>query len=291
MEINFFKPEDFESTDCPLCGAGERNIPLFHFNPFGVVRCSQCSLLYLSPRLKESAILRIYEEKGYYSSDGDSGYLSYADQERSLMLTFKRFLHYLLRKKLSGGDLLEVGCGFGYFLKEAQGYFRRRIGIDLSKEAIDKASKVCDDVHQGPLETLPRSFGLFDTIVAINLIEHLYDPLQFLREAKRRLKKGGTVVLATPNAGSFWFYLMGRRWPSFKIPEHVTFFNFQSLSLLFLKAGCLKPITIPFPHAFPLSLVGEKLGIGVPSTLGSLAIWLPGTMIALAAMEDGSNHE
>jgi SAM-dependent methyltransferase len=256
-----------------------------------VVRCSQCGLLYLSPRLKESAIVRIYEERGYYSPGGDFGYRSYVDQERSLMLTFRRFLRYLSKKKLSGGDLLEVGCGFGYLLEEARGFFGRRIGIDLSKEAVDKARSVSDGVHCGRIETLPESLGLFDTIIAVNLLEHLYDPLEFLKAAKRRLRRGGAMVIATPNAGSFWFYVMGRRWPSFKIPEHVTFFNFQSLNLLFLKAGYPKTITIPFPHAFPLSLVGKKLGIEVPSALGCLAIWLPKTMIAVAAMEDKSDEE
>ena len=90
------------------------------------------------------------------------------------------------------------------------------------------------------------------------------------------------MIIATPDIGSFWYKLMGRRWPSFKIPEHVAYYTRSTLESLMRETGHRRIEEIPFPHAFPLGLIAKKLGLGVPAPLSQKSLWLPHTMVALS---------
>ncbi|MGE3468665.1 MAG: class I SAM-dependent methyltransferase, partial [Pyrinomonadaceae bacterium] len=85
-----------------------------------VVRCTECSMHYLYPRLNEAAMQRFYREDDYFVG-GVSGYSdsSYSDQERALRSTFRCLMDNMKKRGLAGGSLLEVGCGYGYLLAEA----------------------------------------------------------------------------------------------------------------------------------------------------------------------------
>jgi hypothetical protein len=73
---------------------------------------------------------------------------------------------------------------------------------------------------------------------------------------------------------------MGRRWPSFKAPEHVLYFDFQTLGALMRRAGLSDIHRLPYPHAFPFGLIVAKFGLAVPSLLARLKIWVPATTVA-----------
>jgi 2-polyprenyl-3-methyl-5-hydroxy-6-metoxy-1,4-benzoquinol methylase len=108
---------------------------------------------------------------------------------------------------------LEVGCGHGYLLDEAAGYFQERVGCDLAPSAVATVQSA-DAVYVGGPEAIPLE-KRFDCIIATHVIEHVYEPLRFVQDLTRRLRDGGWLVLAAPDMSSFWRRLMGRRWPSF----------------------------------------------------------------------------
>ena len=92
--------------------------------------------------------------------------------------TFKRFLQNLAKRSLTGGDLLEVGCGYGYLLDLARPFFSSRTGTDFSPEAAEIARATDAEVFVGGVEQLP-SGAKFDCVLATQVIEHIYDPLAF----------------------------------------------------------------------------------------------------------------
>jgi len=102
--------ENFEYPACPLCGSERREFPFRLQEPYNVVRCTECGLCYLYPRLIESAMQEVYRESSYYEG-GACGYAdtSYTAQEFALRATFKRLLQNLAKRGLTGGDLLEIG--------------------------------------------------------------------------------------------------------------------------------------------------------------------------------------
>lgn len=270
-----------EHCDCPLCGS-ERHSPIrFSFPPFGVVRCSDCKLWYLNPRAPEGAAVALYQTDDYYAGTDGGGYGDYRAQEVALRLTFRRFLNRLQTAGMAGGDLLEVGCAYGFLLDEARPFFTRRAGIDFSSEALVSARPLADKVYLGNLEAVDDG-SKYQTVLATQVIEHVYDPRRFVDQATRLLEPGGWLVLATPNMGSGWRRLMGRRWPSFKTPEHVTYFDRSTLGNLLTGAGLGQITEIPYPHAFPLALVAAKLGLGVPPRWAGTSLWIPATTLAMA---------
>jgi SAM-dependent methyltransferase len=274
---------DLETTFCPLCDSGEKSI-LHTFKPFNVVACKDCGLMYLNPRLKESVMKRIYQGTEYFLHGGKAGYKDYISQEKGLRATFRRFLEELKRQGMASGRLLEVGCGYGYFLDEARNFFSYRAGTELSEEAGSYARRLSGaDVYIGDIGLLPPGFNNFDIIVIINVIEHIYTPIEFLLSLRQRLKYGGRIVVATPDIGSFWYKAMKRRWPSFKIPEHIAFYTEKTLTILLQKTGFRDIKQIPFSHAFPFGLITSKLGINIRGKISEIPIWVPKTMVALSA--------
>jgi 2-polyprenyl-3-methyl-5-hydroxy-6-metoxy-1,4-benzoquinol methylase len=269
-----------EYPGCPLCGSQPREFPFRLRDPYRVARCAVCGLHYLHPRLSESAMQEAYRESSYYEG-GACGYAdaSYTAQESALRGTFKRLLHNLAKYRLTGGDLLEVGCGYGYLLDEARAFFDRRVGTDFSPQAAQIARATGAEVFIGGIEQIPVERE-FDCVVAIQVIEHIYQPLSFVKQLTSHTKPGGHIVVATPDIGGVLRKTMGRHWPSFKVPEHVLYLDFRTLSVLMYEAGLTNVRRLPYPHAFPLGLIAAKFGLRMPPLLARLKVWVPATTVA-----------
>jgi SAM-dependent methyltransferase len=222
----------------------------------------------------------VYRQTSYYEG-GAHGYAhtSYLDQERALRATFQRLLRNLARRGLTGGDLLEIGCGYGYLLDEARLFFNRRVGTEFSTRAAEIASATGAEVFVGGLEQIP-SERKFDSVIATQVIEHVYEPLLFVKRLAGHTNPGGHILLATPDIGGVLRKLMGRRWPSFKVPEHVLYFDYQTLGSLMRRAGLKDVHRFPYPHAFPAGLIVAKFGFKLPPLLAQVKLWVPATTVA-----------
>lgn len=276
---------ELESVACPVCGAGESTL-LHDLSPYRVVRCLSCAMSYLSPRLNELAMLRFYEDDKYFEN-GDVGYTSYRRQEMSLRYSFRRFLRELHRRKLDGGSLLEVGCGYGFLLDEAKPYFDDRVGIDFSN-AVKSASERADRVYQGDLDVIPDE-ERFDCIILVSVIEHVHRPVEYLRKLRERLRPGGKLVVATPDVDSIFRRLLGLRWPAFQvIPEHVAFYNRLTLSALMAKAGFSAITSLSYVRAYPANLIGEEFNVwpAIMRRLGNRNIAFPSYAVALCGLAE-----
>src|SRR5207247_5731375 len=143
---------------CPLCGSERREVPFRLHGPYNVARCMDCGFHYLYPRITEAAMQEVYRESSYYEG-GACGYAdaSYTAQESALRATFRPLLHNLAKRGLTGGDLLEVGCGYGYLLDEARSLFDRRVGTEFSAQGAEVARKtgaavIVEGIEQVPAE-------------------------------------------------------------------------------------------------------------------------------------------
>lgn len=269
-----------ERAPCPLCGRHDPQPTPYAQEPFRVVRCTGCRLWFLSPRLTSDATDAFYRSNDYFSG-GAAGYTDYARQEKSLRNTFRRLLQDLEGLGATGGRLLEVGSGLGYFLDEARNHFTQRCGIELSAKAATAAAALSDaPVHQD-LDDL-NGEPAFDCIVALHVVEHVHEPVAFLRRLTSHLTPGGTLVLAAPHMGSFWRHVMGRHWPSFKYPEHVAFYDATTLKRLFTTLGFDNPTRLAYLHDFPLSDILAKLHLPASTLTERILVPLPATTICYA---------
>jgi SAM-dependent methyltransferase len=272
---------NLEYPPCPLCASDRREFPFRLHEPYRVARCMECGFHYLYPRLIEIAMQEVYREPSYYEG-GESGYAdtSYAAQEFALRATFQRLLQNLAKRGLTGGDLLEIGCGYGYLLDEARSFFGRRAGTEFSLEGAEIARATGAEVFVGGIEQVP-SDAKFDCVIGTQLIEHIYEPLSFVKRLAGHTKPRGHIILSTPDIGGVLRKAMGRRWPSFKVPEHVLYFDYRTLGSLMRRAGLNDVRRLPFPHAFPLGLITAKFGFDLPSGLGHFNVWVPATTVAV----------
>jgi len=222
----------------------------------------------------------VYRESSYYEG-GACGYAdtSYTAQEFALRATFKRLLQNLAKRGLTGGDLLEIGCGYGYLLDEARLFFDRRVGTEFSPQGAEIARATGAEVFVGGIEQVPYE-AKFDCVIGTQLIEHVYEPLSFVKRLAGHTKPGGHIILATPDIGGVLRKAMGQRWPSFKVPEHVLYFDYSTLSSLMRRAGLDDVHRLPYPHAFPLGLIAAKFGFTLPPSVRRFKVWVPATTVA-----------
>lgn len=229
-------------------------------------------------------MLEVYRNQAYFEASDGPGYSSYLAQEHSLRGTFASLIRELQIRGLARGRLLEVGCAYGFFLDEAEQFFDERIGTDFSAHAAEIARTRADRIYVGGIEELGDE-GRFDLVAMIHTIEHIYDPLAMIRKVRRLLAPGGAVLLAAPDMGWPWRHLMGRRWPFFKVPEHVSFFDRHSLHRLLADAGLDEIRPLPYRSAFSLELIGEKLGLRLPRFARTITVPMPATTVAAIGRE------
>lgn len=102
-------------------------------------------------------------------------------------------------------DVLEAGCGEGYGANLIADVARRVIGLDYDETAVAhvRARYPRVDMRHGNLAELPLADGSVDAVVNFQVIEHLWDQGQFVRECLRVLRPGGCLLMSTPNRITF----------------------------------------------------------------------------------------
>jgi SAM-dependent methyltransferase len=138
------------------------------------------------------------------------------------------------------GEILDVACGLGYGSK-ILGSVGEVVSVDVSKDALSYARKNFSGLNCLRLDVQLLSFSdeRFDCVVALEVIEHVEDSAQLLREIHRVLKKGGLLIISTPNIK----HLMNRiRHPFTKLtkpenPYHKREFTSKDFEFLLERSG------------------------------------------------------
>lgn len=138
---------------------------------------------------------------------------------------------------ISGGRLLEVGCGSGDALAFLDALGWKTMGIEVDPTAAEVARERGLDVRVGDIISHRFDGESFDAIVMNHVIEHLHAPLAVLTECKRVLRPGGHLVLVTPNTSSWLHRVFGRSWMPLDPPRHLYLFSSQSLTRLVSEVG------------------------------------------------------
>src|SRR5262249_24441394 len=103
---------------------------------------------------------------------------------------FRHVLAYLLKKTHGRGSLLEFGCAYGFFLREASKHFAGVEGIELSADAARHCMAAGLKVAAGAVDHTTLG-GPYDVAVGLDVIEHLPDPQETVRLVGARLKPRG----------------------------------------------------------------------------------------------------
>ena len=104
----------------------------------------------------------------------------------------ERLVHNLERLKISNSplnQLLDIGCGTGNILKNAQAALK--VGIDISPKSLDKAKAYTPHVFAGDVSTLPFADNSFEAVTAFSVLHHVFNLEKLLTEVHRVLIPGG----------------------------------------------------------------------------------------------------
>jgi 2-polyprenyl-3-methyl-5-hydroxy-6-metoxy-1,4-benzoquinol methylase len=191
---------NFEPIEtCQLCGSRERT-EKFRDGVFQVVECSQCGLVYVTPRLKPEVLPKVYDEN-YWSSDSpkEAGYADYRSDGALYLKTFEKRYELVQRFTDGEGRALDIGCAAGFFLKTLHDRGWHVDGVELSAEIAAHAQQEFgfDDIHVGMIETSPFQKGSYDLVSMWDVVEHVPEPLPFLQESVSYLKDDGILILET----------------------------------------------------------------------------------------------
>jgi len=287
-----------ETVDCMLCGPAETR-PAFtgtdrlgvSADPFSIVQCQRCGLLFLNPRPTPQEMGRFYP----YSQYKDE-FTPAIEDEPSAVVRFNRLYHMericrSVERVKREGQLLDVGCATGNFLER----MRRRgnwqaCGVEVNAEAAQYArDRFGLDVFTGELSAAGYADRSFDVVTLWNVLEHLHSPLDTLREVRRLLKDDGALILSVPNAAGLDARIFGRHWIGLDMPRHLYGLTPTTLRSTLGRAGlevsAIRFITGSY-HSFTASLClavansslpePSKAALGrVIRSLPAHVLWLP----------------
>ena len=181
-----------------------------------LVRCRQCSLLFVNPRVPSGAML------DGYASGADPVYVS---QMPSRVRTFARTLTHIDRLRPAKGRLLDVGTAAGAFLKAASDDGWDAIGIEPNKWLAEWGrAEYGVTICVGSIDEVALTPASFDVVTLWDVIEHTPDPMHVLRRARQLLVPGGLLIVNYPDIGSWIARVMGRSWP-FLSSVHLYYFT------------------------------------------------------------------
>jgi SAM-dependent methyltransferase len=209
--------------------------------PYEYKTCQTCLTAHLTSVLSDDELQAFYDR--YHQSAENGG--NYSAFESRMQADFPWKLH-LVQQAVSAKSsvrkirLLDVGCGKGYFLKEAASAGLDAMGIDLSKSAVTFARESLGvKAESGHLETdAPDHWSqAFDVATFWASIEHLPDPLTVLKAIRRCLRPGGVLLCDTGLGGLPAEQRLAGYTQWYDAPEHIFVFSGRGLRTLLERAG------------------------------------------------------
>lgn len=238
------KPEFAQFTNCPVCGSGDSREYCVK-DKFIYHTCRSCGMVYMNPRLNTQATLafyncpanEIYNEAKFHAVSAGTATDDKANYE-NLQLITKHIENNGQGGKLNGKRILEIGCAKGYFLNSAKELGAEAFGIELNQKNVEIARQAHGaNIYDRDLFELNLPEKSFDVIYTRDVIEHIHEPVPFLKEISRLLKPGGMVFTETHNIDGLIHRIVRDKHACIFGFEHPVHWSPKTLSLALRNSG------------------------------------------------------
>lgn len=261
------RPEHLESVEaCPACGQTSWTVEQelrAHMHPepepFRMVRCSECGLVYLNPRVPAAELGRYYTE-AYLPYRGARAWGMFAPLvEKGFRDTDRKRVAAVLKHAdvRPGTPVLDVGCGKPTFLEALRARTGcHAMGTDFSDEGwlaeVERWHGLelqVGDIHDVTPARPPRVVTMW------HYLEHDYRPRETLRRVAELCRGDGmrdgpdgrndpvTLIIEVPDHDGWTRIRHGALWAGYHAPRHASLFTAETLSGLLERSGW-KPVTV-----------------------------------------------
>jgi len=210
--------------NCPIC----KKQSFYEWGRSGVftiLRCKGCGIGITSPFPTIEDLTKVNQDI-YQVDQRIQTYLSKQEYFE------KRYRKYINKIKLykENGDLLDIGCNIGLFLKVAQQNGFSTTGVELNKECAHYGQQFFKlKIFSGYLEDISFRKDSFDIVTLFDVLEHIPDIIGFIAEVRRILKINGLLVLQSPNIDSVMAKLTKSKWNWLCPPDHLYHFTSETM--------------------------------------------------------------
>ncbi len=223
-----------EGAPCNCCGSTYYRLSLRGFDQrvgilteFQLYECQKCHLVSLQPQPNSAQLAQHYPDWLWQNEIG---------QQEISRAKFKPVFDLLNRRQPAHGTLLDVGCGPGDFIAQAQQAGWQAYGIEVSPSQVKFAQgrglsvSLCEDFM------MYTSDIHFRAIVFNHVLEHVPSPKGYLMQGFRMLSPGGILVIAVPNYACLSRRIFRQYWTHLDLPRHIFQYTPQTLSRLIRSA-------------------------------------------------------
>lgn len=233
---------------CPICSQSkykvigiprsEDKVSKILRKDYRVVKCDDCGFYYIYPMIDFSP----FEWQMLYNNEyfPQLAAWHYLIRKRNRISRLKSLEHFAQN---SISKFLDLGCGTGEMLVESNAKGWETFGIDITDHRISAAKDSSIKFFSGTIFESNYPDNFFDCIYMDSVLEHVTDPIKYLNELNRILKKGGLAYIGVPNEDSLFnslkktiYLLTGKtknssRLQPFVTPYHIGGFTYNSLKL------------------------------------------------------------
>lgn len=252
----------FVTVDCPFCGA-DQSEPAFEKDGFPYEECSTCGSLFACPRPTAEALAEYAAHSDAVEYWSTHFYKETADARRAQMFRPRAVLAAdLVRRELvpAQGSLADVGAGYGLFLEEARALsaFGELIGIEPDARLASICRNGGFSVVEQQIEDIEPGALAVDLATAFEVLEHVFDPLAFLRACAGILAPGGVLLFTTLTVSGYDIQVLWEASRSVSPPQHLNFASVEGMERLIPRAG-LEVISITTPGRLDVDIVRNRV--------------------------------
>lgn len=210
--------------DQPACIAGvEAKLGTEMFRLLG---CPECGVNQKYPFIPAEELERCYAAA---SDDNWGNTIDHKARQTDLFAD-------TLNRHVPGGHLLDIGCSNGAILSCFDDRWKK-YGVEPSVAASRLAAARGINILGQTINDLTLVVDQFDAVMAIDLVEHLSNPMQFFAKVRGMLRQGGVFLVFTGDTDAATWSRFGSSHWYCGLPEHVVFFNAKSIRWIAHRTG------------------------------------------------------
>jgi SAM-dependent methyltransferase len=255
---------------CPGCGQDDAEMS-FIKNGFTFVHCRCCGSLYanpLPPAGQFETFYRVGESSRYWSEV----FLPAVEEARKGALMrpkVTRVWDYCSAAGVEPKTVLDVGASHGAFLKEFVAAYPnvKPMAVEPNPQQAERCRTAGIETMESTGEAVPASWhGVADLVTSFEVLEHVPDPLLFIRQLATLVRPGGIAIVTTLGVDGFDIQLLWEQSNSVSPPHHLNFCSRKGFAAMFRQAG-FSDIKITTPGKLDVDIVMNALSKGAQPAL------------------------